>query len=441
MIEKFRNIFKIPELRRKIIFTLTIFIIYRLGGHIPVPGINAGLLGQFFEQRANTLFGLYDLFAGGNFSRATIFALGIMPYISASIIIQLLASVVPYFHRLQQMGDEGRKKITQLTRYGTVGISALQAFGVSAFLIGIQIGSQQVVPNPGLGFYFLTMITLVAGTVFIMWLGEQIDERGIGNGISLIIFIGIIDRFPYAFLDEFQLLRQGVRTIMMELFLIAVLVLTTAAVVALTQGSRKIPVQYTKRVVGRKMYGGQSTHIPLRVNTAGVMPIIFAQAIMFLPQTVATFVPMGRFQDWLNSAFRYDSYVYMLFLALLIIFFTYFYTAIAFNPVDVSNNLKKYGGMIPGVKPGKKTAEFLDNILTRITLPGSVFLAFIAIFPTLIGKFTNTGYNLSQFYGGTGLLIVVGVALDTLQQIDSHLLMRHYDGLMKSGRLKGRRRM
>ncbi|MFC2170481.1 preprotein translocase subunit SecY [Calditrichota bacterium] len=441
MLEKLQNIFKIPELRRRIIFTLSIFIIYRIGGHIPVPGIDASVLSQFFQQQANTLFGLYDLFAGGNLSRATIFALGIMPYISASIIIQLLATVVPYFHKLQQQGDEGRKKITQLTRYGTVGISAMQAFGVSAFLTGITIGTQKVVLTPGIPFFLLTMITLTAGTMFIMWLGEQIDERGIGNGISLIIFVGIIDRFPYAFLDEYQLLRQGIRSIMMELVLLAVMVLTVMAVVLLTQGQRRITVQYTKRVVGRKMYGGQSTHIPLRINTAGVMPIIFAQTIMFAPQTLATFLPAGGIQDWLSSAFRMDSWVYIIFYSLLIIFFTYFYTAIAFNPVDVSTNLKKYGGMIPGVKPGKKTAEFLDNILTRITLPGSIALAFIAVFPTLISKYTNVGYNLSSFYGGTSLLIVVGVALDTLQQIDSHLLMRHYDGLMKSGRLRGRRRM
>lgn len=441
MLEKLRNIFKIPELRKRITFTLGIFIIYRLGGHIPVPGIDAGVLSQFFEQQANTLFGLYDLFAGGNLSRATIFAQGIMPYISASIIIQLLGSVVPYFHRLQQQGEEGRKKITQLTRYGTVGIAALQSLGVSAFLSGIQLGAARVVPDSGLGFYLLTMITLTAGTVFIMWLGEQIDERGIGNGISLIIFVGIIDRFPYAFLDEAQLLSQGVRSIFTELALVAILVLTTAAVVALTQGQRRIPVTYTKRVVGRKMYGGQSTHIPLRVNTAGVMPIIFAQTIMFLPQTIGTFLPAGGVQDWINSAFRFDSYIYMTFYALLIIFFTYFYTAIAFNPVDVSNNLKKYGGMIPGVKPGKKTAEFLDNILTKITLPGSVFLALIAIFPSILAKYVNMSANLYTLFGGTSLLIVVGVALDTLQQIDSHLLMRHYDGLMKSGRLKGRRRM
>ncbi len=442
MLEKIRNIFKIPELRRKIIFTLGIFVVYRLGGHIPVPGIDASILGQFFESQANTLFGLYDLFAGGNLSRATIFALGIMPYISASIIIQLMASVVPYFHRLQQQGDEGRKKITQLTRYGTVGISALQALGVSAFLMGINIGESPVVLHPGIGFYILTMITLTAGTVFIMWLGEQIDERGIGNGISLIIFIGIIDRFPYAFLDEFQLMQQGIRSIMMELVLLAVMILTTAGVVALTQGNRKIPVQYTKRVVGRRVYGGQTTHIPLRINTAGVMPIIFAQTIMFFPQTVATFVPAGPAQDWLNNAFGYKSIIYMVFYSLLIIFFTYFYTAIAFNPVDVASNLKKNGGMIPGVKPGKKTAEFLDSILTRITLPGSICLAIIAIFPTILNRLDSSiSYNLSSFYGGTSLLIVVGVALDTLQQVDSHLLMRHYDGLMKSGRLKGRRRM
>ncbi len=443
MIEKLQNIFKIPELRKRILFTLMIFVIYRLGGHIPVPGVDSGILGQWFQNQQNGLLGLYDLFAGGNLSRATIFALGIMPYISASIIIQLMGTVVPYFHKLQQQGEEGRKKITQLTRYGTVGISALQSFGVAAFLISVNLNGQPVALYTGLGFYLLTMITLVAGTTFIMWLGEQIDVRGIGNGISLIIFVGIIDRFPAAIGTEISMVYQGVQghTLFKFLFLIVVMIATTMAVVALTQGQRRIPVQYTKRVVGRKMYGGQSTHIPLRINTAGVMPIIFAQTIMFFPQTVATFLPAGGFQDWLNSAFSYTSWIYMLFYATLIIFFTYFYTAIAFNPVDVANNLKKYGGMIPGVKPGKKTSEFLDNILTRITLPGSIALAFIAVLPTIIAKYSNVDYNLSSFYGGTSLLIVVGVALDTLQQVDSHLLMRHYDGLMKSGRLKGRRRM
>ncbi|MBD3165915.1 preprotein translocase subunit SecY [bacterium] len=445
MLEKLRNIFKIPELRKRIIFTLSIFVIYRIGGHIPVPGIDTGVLSEFFEQQANTLFGLYDLFAGGNFSRATIFALGIMPYISASIIIQLLGTVVPAIQKLQQSGDEGRKKITQWTRYGTVGLAGAQALGTAAFLAGIQLGGLKVVPNAHIGFYLLTMITLTAGTTFLMWLGEQIDERGIGNGISLLIFAGIIQRFPSAIINEARLIGEGIRSPMMGLVLVGILVLTTAAVVLLTQGSRKIPVQYTKRVVGRRMYGGQSTHIPLRVNTAGVMPIIFAQTIMFFPQTIASFIPQeGALQglhDWLNTAFGFTSYIYMIFYGLLIIFFTYFYTAVAFNPQDVASNLKKNGGHIPGQKPGKQTARYLDNILTRITLPGSIFLALIAVFPTLLSKFTDVGFNLTSFFGGTSLLIVVGVALDTLQQIDSHLLMRHYDGLMKSGRMKGRRRM
>ena len=443
MLQKFKNIFKIPELKRKILFTLLVFIVYRIGGHCPVPGINAFALGEFLKMQQNTLFGLYDMFAGGNFGRATVFALGIMPYISASIILQLMGTVVPALQKLQQEGDEGRKKITQWTRYLTVGISAMQALGVSVFLAQIPMTQSglQVVPSPGLGFMMLTMVTLTAGTIFIMWLGEQITDRGIGNGISLIIFIGIIDRIPYAFLDEIQMLSQGLRQPLTELFLIALMFLTIVAVVALTQGQRKIKVQYAKRVVGRKQYGGQATHIPLRVNTAGVMPIIFAQTIMFLPSTLATILPESGIRDWLSSAFSYDSYLYMMIYMLLIVFFTYFYTAVAFNPVDVANNLKKYGGLIPSVKPGKRTAEFLDNILSKITLPGSIFLGFIAIFPTLITKQINVSFSFASFYGGTGLLIIVGVALDTLQQIESHLLMRHYDGLMKSGKIRGRRRM
>jgi len=443
MLDKFKNIFRIPDLKKRILFTLMIFVIYRIGGHVPVPGINASALGEFLEMQQNTLFGLYDMFAGGNFGRATVFALGIMPYISASIILQLMGTVMPALQKLQQEGEEGRKKITQWTRYLTVGISIMQSFGVSIFLSQIPPTKNGlvVVPSPDLGFMLMTVLTLTAGTVFIMWLGEKITERGIGNGISLIIMIGIIDRLPYAFMDEAQLLMRGLRMPLTELFLFALMFFTVASVVAITQGQRKITVQYAKRVVGRKVYGGQSTHIPLRVNTAGVMPIIFAQTIMFLPSTLATFLPEGVVREWLNNAFTFQSYLYMVIYMAIIIFFTYFYTAVAFNPVDVANNLKKQGGLIPAVKPGKRTAEFLDNILSKITLPGAVFLGFIAIFPSLITKQINVSYNFASFFGGTGLLIIVGVALDTLQQIESHLVMRHYDGLMKSGRIRGRRRM
>lgn len=440
--KSFQSVFRIPELKKRILFTIGIMVVVRLGGHIPVPGINSAALGEFFTMQQGTLFGLYDMFVGGAFAKATVLALGIMPYISASIILQLLGSVVPYFRKLQQEGEEGRKKITQLTRYGTVVISALQASGVVIFLESIVTPSGMVVvPNPGLGFMLLTMITLVCGTVFLMWLGEQIDDKGIGNGISLIIMIGILDRLPYAIFDETQQLIGGNRSILLEIFLWGLMFATVAAVILLTQGTRKIPVQYAKRVIGRKLYGGHSTHLPLRVNTAGVMPIIFAQAIMFFPTTVATFLPDSSFKIWLNSAFNYESYIYMLFYFIMIVFFTYFYTAIAFNPVDVADNMKKYGGFIPGIRPGKKTSEFIDNILSKITLPGSFFLGFIAIFPSLITKYANVSYNFSSFFGGTGLLIIVGVALDTLQQIESHLLMRHYDGFMKSGKIRGRRRM
>ncbi|HDI51761.1 MAG TPA: preprotein translocase subunit SecY [Bacteroidetes bacterium] len=440
MIKSFQNAFKIPELKRRILFTLFILVIYRLGGHVPTPGIDAQALGEFFAQARSTLFGLYDMFAGGAFRKATVFALGIMPYISASIILQLLGAVVPYFQKLQKEGEEGRKKIIQYTRYGTVLISAMQAYGVSVFLESIQTQSGAlVVPNPGLGFRLLTMITLTTGTVFIMWLGEQIDERGIGNGISLIIFIGIIARFPNAVLDELQQLIAGNRAILEELILWALMALVVAAVVLITQGVRKIPVQYAKRVIGRKVYGGQSTHIPMRVNTAGVMPIIFAQSIMFVPNTFSTFFPNSEFVSSISALFNWGSPIYWFFYGMLIIFFTYFYTAIVFNPVDIADNMQKYGGFIPGVRPGKKTADYLDYILTRVTLPGSIFLAFIAIFPYFIMKLVNVSYSFSSFFGGTGLLIVVGVALDTLQQVESHLLMRHYDGFMKSGRIRGRR--
>jgi preprotein translocase subunit SecY len=443
MLSGFQNIFKIPELKKRLIFTALLLIVYRIGGHMPVPGINGEALLEFFDRaQGGGLFGLYDLFAGGAFSRATVFALGIMPYISASIIIQLLGAVVPYFQKLQKEGEEGRKKITQYTRYGTVLISALQAYGVSVFLKSIpqsSSGAYVVSPDAGLGFHFISILTLTSGTILIMWLGEQITERGIGNGISLIIFIGIIARFPNALLDEYQQFRGGNREILTEIFLFALLLVTIAAVVAITQGTRKIPVQYAKRVVGRKVYGGQSTHIPMRVNTAGVMPIIFAQSIMFIPQTIMTFFPDSEFIQSMAAFFNTDSWVYWMVFGILIVFFTYFYTAIAFNPVDVADNMKKHGGFIPGVRPGRKTSDYIDNILIKITLPGSIFLALIAIFPYFIGKILNVPQQFADFFGGTTLLIVVGVALDTLQQLESHLLMRHYDGFMKGGKIRGRR--
>jgi preprotein translocase subunit SecY len=442
MMENIKSIFKIPELKRKIFFTFLILVVYRIGGHVPVPGVNAQALIEYFEQAQRGLLGLYDLFAGGAFKRATIFALGIMPYISASIILQLLGAVLPYFQKLQKEGQQGQKKIMQYTRYGTVAISMMQAIGVSIFLerVGASASGQLVVPNPGMGFRLITILTLTAGTVLIMWLGEMITEKGIGNGISLIIFIGIIARFPNSILEEFQQMMSGNRTVITEIMLWVVFVITVAGTVLLTQGTRKIPVQYAKRVVGRKVYGGQSTHIPLRVNTAGVMPIIFAQSILFVPQTVAQFFPNSEFMAGMNRLFDYQSWFYWTIYSVMIVFFTYFYTAIAFNPTDVADNMKKQGGFIPGVRPGKKTAEFIDNILTRITLPGSIALAIIAILPYVVSRFTNVSISFSSFFGGTSLLIVVGVALDTLQQVESHLLMRHYDGFMKSGKIRGRKR-
>ncbi|MBI5059828.1 preprotein translocase subunit SecY [candidate division KSB1 bacterium] len=442
MLDRFQNVFKIPELRDRILFTLLILLVFRIGGHVPVAGIDASALAEFFQQNQNTLFGLYDMFVGGAFQRATIFALGIMPYISASIIFQLMGTVVPYFQKLQKEGEEGRKKITQLTRYGTVIIAALQAGGVSIFLERlIATSGAPVVPDPGFGFRFLTMVTLAAGTTLIMWLGEQITERGIGNGISLLIFFGIVDRLPYAIMEEAQQVAIGTRHIMVDVLFVVMLFAITMAVVGLTQGMRKIPVQYAKRTVGRKTYGGQSTHIPLRVNSAGVMPIIFAQSILFIPSSVASFLPEGGFQQAMINAFSGQGAAYLIMEFLLIVFFTYFYTAIVLNPVDLADNMKKNGGFIPGIRPGKQTSEFIDSILSRVTLPGALALGAIAVVPSIIVNQFNVTYNFASFFGGTTILIIVGVLLDTLQQVESHLVMRHYDGLMKSGRIRGRRRM
>ncbi|RJP61456.1 MAG: preprotein translocase subunit SecY [Ignavibacteriales bacterium] len=439
--DTFRNIFKIHELRQRILYTLALLVIVRIGAHITLPGVDARVLSEAMaNQTSDNLFGLYDLFVGGAFSNAAVFALGIMPYISASIIIQLLGAVVPYFQKLQREGEEGRKKITQLTRYGTVGISALQAWSVTILLSsmtanGVPIISPEV---SGFGFTFTAVVFLVAGTVFMMWMGEQITEKGIGNGISLIIFIGIINMLPFAMIDEYRLIAAGTRNIVIEIVILFFMVAVIAGIVLVTQGTRRIPVQYAKRVVGRKVYGGVTQYIPLRVNTAGVMPIIFAQSIMFIPNTVLSFFPDSEFMQSLAGYFVYTSFTYSAIYALMIVFFTYFYTAIAFNPQDVAENMKKQGGFVPGIRPGKQTAEFIDNILTKITLPGSFFLAIVAILPAFVNRFGVSG-SFSQFFGGTSLLIMVGVALDTLNQIESHLLMRHYDGFMKSGKLRGRR--
>jgi len=435
VIESFRSIFKIQELRERILFTLGILVVYRIGGHIPTPGIDGHALGEFFNQAQGSLFGLYDMFVGGAFRKATIFSLGIMPYISSSIIIQLLGSVVPYFQKLQKEGEEGRRKITQYTRYGTVFIAAMQALGTSIFLESITTASGlKVVPNPGMGFKLLTMITFTAGCIFIMWLGEQITERGIGNGISLIIFIGIIARFPQGVMDESRMFFSGQRNIVEELIILAFMVVIIAAIVVATRAMRKIPVQYAKRVVGRKVYGGQATYIPLNVNAAGIIPIIFAQSIMFAPTTLTSFFPNSDFMQIVAGWFSPISFVYNVVYALMIIFFAYFYTAIVFNPVDLADNMKKNGGFIPGIRPGKRTSDYIDRVLTRITLPGAIFFALIAILPNIMSR----AFNVTFYFGGTGLLIVVGVALDTLQQIESHLIMRHYDGFIKKGRMRGR---
>ncbi len=440
--ESLRNVFKVEDLRKRILYTAGILAIVRLGAHITLPGVDASLLADVMRtQSQNTLFGLYDLFAGGAFSNAAIFALGIMPYISAEIVIQLLGAVVPYFQKLQREGEEGQKKIRQLSRYGTVLISALQAWGVSVRLESMTTpGGLPVIPDVvrGLGFTLSTIIFLTSGTIFMMWLGEQITDKGIGNGISLIITVNIIARFPNAVLDEYQLVSSGARSFISEIVVVALMVVIIAAIVFVTEGTRKVPVQYAKRVVGRKVYGGVTQYIPIRVNTAGVMPIIFAQSIMFVPQTILTFFPNNEFMQSIAGYFSFTSFTYSFVYALMIIFFTYFYTAIAFNPTDVADNMKKQGGFVPGIRPGQHTADFIDNILTKVTLPGSIFLAIVAILPAFMTRF-GVSESFAQFFGGTSLLIIVGVGLETVHQIESQLVMHHYDGFMKTGKLKSRR--
>ena len=439
MLEKLRTIFMVPELRRRILFTLSLFVVYRLGEHMPSPGVNAAALRGAFESQANTLFGLYDMFVGGAFSQATVFALGIMPYISASIILQLLGAVVPYFEKLRKEGEEGQKKITQWTRYGTVLIAIVQSFGYSIFLVNLGVSQGlTVVPDPGPAFYFSTVITQTAGTILVMWLGEKITEFGIGNGISLIIFVNILGGVPNRVLQAISEFRAGNLGLVQSLTVLALMVVVIAAVIVMTQATRKIPVQYAKRMVGRKMYGGQSTHIPLRVNTAGVIPIIFASSIMILPASVMQYVPVDSPFRVLESIFNPGGWFYNSLYAIIIIFFTYFYTAVVLNPNDLAENMRKYGGFIPGIRPGRHTAQYIDKVLSRITLPGAFFLAAVAVVPdVLIAMFRVPAVG----FGGTSVLIVVGVALDTLQQIESHLLMRHYEGFVKRGRIRGRSRM
>ena len=432
--ESLRNIWKIDELRTRILYTMGLLMIYRLGAYVTLPGVDAQILAQVNAQSdPNNLFGLLDLFVGGAFSAAGIFALGIMPYITASIIIQLMGAVVPYFQKLQREGEEGRRKITQLTRYGTIAITALQSIG---FAIQLQYGATGSAIIIGDTFFTIsTVIVLTSGTIFVMWLGERITESGIGNGISLIIMIGIIAYLPQSLFNEFELSGN----FFIFLLEIGIFALVTAGVVLVTQGMRRIPVQYAKRVVGRKVYGGSTQYLPLRVNAAGVMPIIFAQSIMFVPATVASFFPDSPFMQQFGLFFSdISGWGYSSVFFVICVFFTYFYTAIAVNPKEMADTMKRQGGFIPGIRPGKQTSEFIDNILTRITLPGSIFLGFVAILPAFAMQAgVTTGF--AQFFGGTSLLILVGVTLDTLQQVESHLLMRHYDGFMKSGKIRGRR--
>src|SRR6056297_4281554 len=433
-VESVRNIWKIEELRRRILFTLGILVVYRVGAYVTLPGVDARILAQVSDQSHEGLFGFLDMFVGGAFMQAGIFALGIMPYITASIIIQLLGAVVPYFQKLQREGEEGRRKITQLTRYGTVGITTLQSIG---YAINLQYGATgQAIVVDATFFMITTVIVLTAGTVFVMWLGEPITEKGIGNGISLLIMIGTIAFLPTSLFNEFNL-KSNVFIFLIE---IGALIIVTAGIVLVTQGTRRIPVQYAKRVVGRRVYGVSTQYLPLRVNAAGVMPIIFAQSIMFIPSTVAAFFPENQTVQWLTAwSADFTGITYSIIFFIICVFFTFFYTAIAVNPKEMADTMKRQGGFIPGVRPGKQTVEFIDNILTKITLPGSLFLSFVAILPAIIARMGVTpGFAL--FYGGTSLLIIVGVALDTLQQIESHLMMRHYDGFMKSGKIKGRRR-
>lgn len=425
------NILKIPELKRRILITFGFLVVYRIGVHIPTPGINADALTEFFARHQDTIFGIFDMFSGGALERMSVFALGIMPYISASIILQLLTVVIPHLEQLSKEGEQGRRQITKYTRYGTVVLSFVQGFGISIGLENMSApGSLPVVIEPGWAFRLLTAITLTAGTAFIMWLGEQISERGIGNGISLIIFAGIVARMPQAMGNTFRMMSTGE----MGVFAVVVLILLMVGVIAfinfMEQGQRRIPVQYAKRVVGRRMYGGQSTHLPLKINTSGVIPPIFASSLIMFPATLASFFQDVPLMQSVASAMRPGSVIYELIFVGFIVFFCYFYTAITFNPTNVADNMKKYGGYIPGIRPGKRTADYIDKVLTRITLGGAIYVSAVCVLPSVL----MTKFNVPFYFGGTALLIVVGVAMDTVNQIESHLITRNYEGFLTTGR-------
>ncbi len=446
-VKGFANCFKIEELRRKILFTVGIIAVYRIGCYIPTPGINGAALNEFFQRmNSNTgggnVFGIMNMFSGGALSKMTIFSLGVMPYISSSIIMQLLTAVIPSLEKLSKEGQAGYKKITQYTRYGTAGLGAIQSFFIALWLESPStFGGLQIVNDPGWGFRLTTMVTLTTGTLFLMWLGERIQERGVGNGTSLIITSGILASAPIAFHYLKLLLSpetgggqlQPMAIVLMGFFLISVILGTTL----ISQGQRRIPVQYARRTVGTQTYGGQGTFIPLKVDTAGIIAIIFAQSIILFPATIASFIPNGKLQHVASWISRGHAAYYSLY-AILIMFFCYFYTAIVFNPVDVAENLKKHGGFVPGIRPGKETADYLDYVLTRITLVGSLFICIIAVMPDMIMASFKVPYLVASFFGGTGVLIIVGVMLDTMKQIESHLQMHHYEGFMKTGRLRGR---
>ena len=432
LLTSFQNIFKIAELKNRVFFTLALLTVYRIGCHVPTPGINGEELSKFLTQKGGAFMGFFDMFSGGALSRVTIFALGIMPYISASIIMQLLTVVIPSIGKLAKEGEAGRKKITRYTRYGTVVISAIQSFGIAAGLESMSQGA--FVQNPGWSFRLVTMITLTSGTAFIMWLGEQITERGIGNGISLIIFAGIVARFPNAIISTVRLIQAGELSIFFVIFLVVMMVAVIGAIILMERGQRKIPVQYAKRVVGRKVYGGQSTHLPLKINTAGVIPPIFASSIIMFPATIAGFIAVPWVQSFAKQLSPGTVTYTMLYVGM-IFFFAYFYTAIVFNPVDIADNLKKYGGYVPGIRPGQKTSEYLYRVLSRLTFVGGIYLALVCVIPEILIR----RFGVPFYFGGTSLLIAVGVALDTVSQIESHLVTRSYEGFLKKGRVRGRR--